>query len=185
MWTAGKMFQCGNRPQKLKNHPSFANHYNNLGMVLNENEKLKEAESCFKESLRVGSQNFPPDYPRRIPWLCNYSAVLKKMGQTREAEACLFEALEICNKKLPEWHADRLLPLSGLVILKITQNKHSEAEGLLEDCLRTLFSFEKKNGFKHAEEEDWIRVYTNLMHSRRIDYISINVRIRNLKTETK
>jgi len=114
----------GTRPPACREarwlEPGPAEAHNNLGIALAGQNKLAEAEACFREAVRL-SPNYPDAHN-------NLGVVLQEQGRLPEAEVCHRQAL-------------RLLPTyveahSGLGIALAGQNKLEEAEACLREVVR-------------------------------------------------
>jgi len=137
----------------LEIKPNYADAHNNLGIALMKQERLTEADPCFRQALKI-----KPDYyealnnlgsllteqglliegeiscvealkikPDYVPALSNLGVCLQQQGRLAESEACLRRALEI-NSNSAEAHC-------GLGITLNDQGLLPEAETSLRRAL--------------------------------------------------
>jgi tetratricopeptide (TPR) repeat protein len=103
---------------ELETHPRFADLRNRLGLIRFKRQDFEGAKACFEKALSVN-----PNYQVAKS---NLGFSLLELGRIDAAEAVFTEALKTKKKA----HA-----LNELAILRLKENKLSEAEGLLREAI--------------------------------------------------
>ena len=100
--------------------------------------KLEQAQSKVKETLRIYRTNTSAQYINYPTALTIEGLILNKMGKSVEAEKALREAVKIREANLPKEHFLTALAKSALGECLTTQKRFEEAEPLLLESYENL-----------------------------------------------
>jgi tetratricopeptide (TPR) repeat protein len=121
---------------------------NSLAELLQETNRLLEAEPLYRRSLAIDEKSYGPDHPDVARDLNNLAGLLQAANRLAKAEPLYRRSLAIDEKSYGPDHPDVAGDLNNLaVLLKIT-NRLSEAEPLYR---RSLAIAEKSNGPDHPD----------------------------------
>ena len=108
---------------------------NDLGLLLTDTNRFKEAEPLLRRALEINMAFFGERHPAVARGLNNLGRLLKDTNRLEETEPLLRRALEIDTASFGEHHPNVARDLNNLgVILQIT-NRIEEAEALLRRAL--------------------------------------------------
>ncbi len=79
-------------------HPNVAIHLNNLAALLQDTNRLSEAEPLYRRALAIDEQSFGPDHPNATIHLNNLAALLQDTNRLSEAEPLMRRAMAIAEK---------------------------------------------------------------------------------------
>lgn len=113
--------------------------WNNLGSVLVDLSRLFEAESAFRESIKLWTRHCGPDCPSSAYPLNSLGSLLIDIGKFKDAERYLIQSLNL-RRQFPNEH-DASPALSNLALLRLAKRDYKGAEKsiieLLEACPAT------------------------------------------------
>lgn len=125
-----------------KGHLSLANSYDNLGMLYQQKNEDKEAESYFRDALATTEKTLPPESPEVYARLEKLAKCLVKEKKYDKAEELYLRAPELW-KTQPSKSGDEVRALFALGCMYIDQKKYSSAIPVLQ---RALNHAERING---------------------------------------
>ena len=100
-------------------HPDVARGLNNLGAVLEKQDKLDEAEEIYRESLEIKKEILDKNHLSLAYSLSNLGLLLKKKENYEEAESLLKESLRIRRNNFTDPHATVAKGIGNLASLYI------------------------------------------------------------------
>jgi len=106
-----------------------------LGMLLQMQDKLGDAEVLLRRAFEGQEKALGPDHADTLVSVYNLGALLHKQNKLGDAEVLLRRALEWKEKALGPDHTDTLISVSHLGLLLKDQNKLDETEILLRRAL--------------------------------------------------
>jgi tetratricopeptide (TPR) repeat protein len=114
-----------------------------MGVLLQAQGKLSEAEPYFREALEVRRRVLGEEHPNTLTSISNMGGLLYAQGKLSEAESYFREALEVRRRVLGEEHPSTLTSINNMGALLQAQGKHQQAIDLLtpaEPAARTAFT---------------------------------------------
>jgi tetratricopeptide (TPR) repeat protein len=129
-------------------HPDIAVSLNNLALLLQDTNRLSEAEPLYRRALTIDEKSYGPDHPDVAIRLNNLGSLLQDMNRLSEAELLYRRALAIDEKSYGPDHPDVAIRLNNLAFLLGQTNRLSEAEPLYR---RALTIDEKSYGPDHPD----------------------------------
>jgi tetratricopeptide (TPR) repeat protein len=79
-------------------HPDVAIDLNNLALLLQDTNRLAEAEPLMRRALAIDEQSYGPDHPNLARDLNNLALLLQDTDRLAEAEPLICRCLEITRK---------------------------------------------------------------------------------------
>ena len=116
--------------------PEIAIHLNNLAGLLQDTNRLAEAEPLMREALRIDRAAFGDDHPDVARDLNNLAQLLQATNRPAEAEPLMRDALRIDRAALGDEHPHVARDLNNLAQLLHATNRLADAEPLMRDALR-------------------------------------------------
>ena len=126
--------------------PDVASALNNLAGLLQDTNRLAEAEPLYRRALEIDEASYGPDHPEVATDLNNLAGLLQATNRLAEAEPLYRRALAIDEASLGPDHPDVAIRLNNLAGLLRATNRLGEAEPLFR---RALAIFEKSLGADH------------------------------------
>ncbi|CAE8686891.1 unnamed protein product, partial [Polarella glacialis] len=122
-------------------------------LLLQDWERLSEAEPLWLEALQGQRQHLGPRHRASLETATAYAQVLTELGRLDEAEALLREVISVSLRELGSWHRATLLSASALASLCEARGGPSLAEA---EMLRraVLEGFEAELGPQHPDTQD-------------------------------
>ncbi len=108
---------------------------NNLGQLLQDTNRFKEAEPLMRRALEIDRASFGGHHPTVSRDLNNLAALLQATNRFEEAEPLMRRALEIDMASFGEHHPDVATRLNNLGQLLQATNRFEEAEPLMRRAL--------------------------------------------------
>jgi tetratricopeptide (TPR) repeat protein len=142
---------------KLDEDDCVGLHY--LGILLNSQGKIAEAEQMYQRALAGYEKALGPDHPSTLRTVNNLGNLYCAQGEIVEAEQMYQRALVGKEKALGSYHTSTLQTVHNLGKLYYEQGKMVEAEQLHQ---RALAGFEKTLGPDHAFTLDTVNSLGNL-----------------------
>ena len=108
---------------------------NNLGQLLQETNRLGEAEPLMRRALEINKASFGEQHPVVAIGLNNLAQLLKETNRLGEAEPLMRRVLEINEASFGEQHPAVATGLNNLAMLLHDTNRIGEAEPLMRRAL--------------------------------------------------
>ena len=128
-----------------------------MGVLLESQGKLDEAEPFFREAIEAQRRVLGDDHPDTLSAIFNMGALLQSQGKPAEAEPLLREALEGRRRVLGDDHPDTLRSieqLSSVLVRLITDERGGDTSDRLGSHLANLGELLLLQGrFEQAEEK--------------------------------
>lgn len=121
------------RRQILGDHPLSASSCYNLAVVLERENRLKDAEAAIQEGLAIQKKVFGGEHPDIADSLGVLANILQRQGKTYEAEQACRQALEMRRQLLPPEHPMVLVSVRKLAEILRAQTREAEAEELYRE----------------------------------------------------
>ena len=141
------------------NHPNVARALNNLARLLQDTNRLAEAEPLYRRALAIDEASFGPDHPNVARDLNNLARLLQDTNRLAEAELLMRRSLAIDG---PD-HPDVAIDLNNLAELLQATNRLAEAEPPMRRHLAIFIDFERKTGYPHPHRDAALRNYAGLL----------------------
>ncbi|KIM98571.1 hypothetical protein OIDMADRAFT_167357 [Oidiodendron maius Zn] len=117
-------------------HPSTLSGINNLALMLQSQEKYKEAEAMLRKVLRFREKVLGIEHPDALTSMENLANILYWQGKFEDAETMYRQMLELMEKILGIEHPDTLTSMNYLAHALCAQEKYKEAEAMHRQTLR-------------------------------------------------
>ncbi len=127
--------------------------YANLGMVLEDQGKVPEAEAELARSVEIARKALDPGDPTLAFLMERLARVKKRGGNLDEASSLLEEALAIETKKLPPGHSGIASAKALLGLVRLEQGRAADAEPLLRDAVDSRRKMYPEGDRTRAEAE--------------------------------
>jgi tetratricopeptide (TPR) repeat protein len=128
--------------------PELASALNNLGSLMLEQGRNKEAETRIREAISIWENAKGPDDPSVAAGLLNLGVSLQARKQYNEAGRVLARALKIDEMSLPANHPRIGMDLNAAGVLAMARKNYQEAEMLLA---RAAILLEASQSPQHTE----------------------------------
>jgi tetratricopeptide (TPR) repeat protein len=119
---------------------------NDYAQLLQDTNRLVEAEPLMRRALELDEKSFGPDHPNVAIDLNNLAQLLKATNRLADAEPLMRRALELDEKSFGPDHPNVAIRLNNLALLLQATNRLAEAEPLMR---RALELDEKSFGHDH------------------------------------
>ncbi len=116
-------------------HVSTLGSLNNLGLLLQELDKLAEAEGHLRDGLTKCRRVLGDEHRETLNFIGNLGLVLRAQGKFSDAEPYYREALAKSRRVFGEEHPDTVIPIGNLGMLLLGERKLSEAEPYFREAL--------------------------------------------------
>jgi tetratricopeptide (TPR) repeat protein/tRNA A-37 threonylcarbamoyl transferase component Bud32 len=116
-------------------HPQTLSSINQMGVLLDSQGKLEEAERYYREALEKFRRVLGEEHPETLTSINNMGFLMWAQGKPDEAEPYLREALEKRRRLSGEAHPDTLASISNMGGLLHSQRKLDEAEPYFREAL--------------------------------------------------
>ncbi|KAK7249950.1 hypothetical protein SO694_00005536 [Aureococcus anophagefferens] len=140
-----------------------------LAMVLYAQEKYKEAEPIFRDSMRLKEERLSHNDPELGPLLSYMSLCLERQGNFEDAVGPSRRALEIREAQLGPDHPDVAKLLNTQANLHYAQGRYEHADPLYR---RALHITERRMGEKHPDVATALNNLASLLYQTR-QYVSV------------
>jgi tetratricopeptide (TPR) repeat protein len=121
---------------------------NNLGTLYYTLANYREAESLYRQALKIDQDTFEPNHPKVAIRLNNLAELLRETGRFDEAEPMYRRALKIDQDIYGPNHPEVAIDLNNLALLLRATNRLSDAKPLYK---RALIIWEKSLGKNHPQ----------------------------------
>jgi serine/threonine-protein kinase len=112
----------------------FSHTWNNLGLVLQAQGRLNEAEPLFRSAITI-SRKYPDQATQTLVMMSNLGVLLAQRGTVDEGEALLREVLDRRRQVLGPDHPQVARSLSRLAAVLRNKGSYEEAESLMRESL--------------------------------------------------
>ncbi|MBW8041599.1 MAG: tetratricopeptide repeat protein [Planctomycetes bacterium] len=146
-----------------KDHPDVAVDLNNLALLYQATNRLKEAEPLMQRALKIDEASLGSEHPKVAIRLNNLAQLYRATNRLKEAEPLMAHALKIDEASFGNDHPDVAIDLNNLALLYKATNLLKEAEPLMERHLVIFLNFTRRTGHPHPHLEDAIENYTALL----------------------
>ena len=136
---------------------------NNLARLLQDTNRLAEAEPLMRRALAISEASLGPDHPDVATGLNNLARLLKATNRLAEAEPLMRRALAISEASLGPDHPNVAIRLNNLAGLLQDTNRLAEAEPLMRRMSVILLAFQRTTGHKHPHAEAGVHNYRVLL----------------------
>jgi hypothetical protein len=118
-------------------HDEYAQSFNTVGLAVEQQGRLAEAQGIFAECLRIGRAQLPADHPRLATYLVNLSRVRIARGDAAATESGLREALRLRTARMraDDWRIGQAQSLLAAALAARGQREEAEALMLAADRL--------------------------------------------------
>jgi len=116
----------------------YASAINELSRLLQATNRLGEAESLIRRTLKIDQALFGNDHPNIATQLNNLAQLFKATNRLEEAEPLMRRALEIGQASFGDEHPNIAFRLNNLASLLQDTNRLDEAEPLMRQALEIL-----------------------------------------------
>ena len=116
-------------------HTDLAYSLNNLASLLQAQGKYAEAESLFRDTLKMYQRLFKDAHPSVATSLNNLAGLLNDQGKYAEAEPLFRESLKMFQRLFKGVHPDLAASLNNLAG-PLQAGQYAEAESLYHDASR-------------------------------------------------
>ncbi len=130
-----KQFIAGIKARYGDDAPEYAVSLNNLAQLLQETNRLAEAEPLMRAALAIDERHLGASHAATAVDLSNLARLLARMNCLNEAELLYRRALRIAEATLGANHPTVSLIINNLAMLLRDTNRGSEAEPLIRRAL--------------------------------------------------
>ena len=109
-------------------HPDVAIKLNNLARLLQDTNRLSEAEPLMRRAFAITEQRFGPDHPDVAIKLNNLAGLLRDTNRLSEAEPLMRRALAIDERSFGPDHPNVAVRLNNMGVLLQVTSRLTEAE---------------------------------------------------------
>ena len=160
-------------------HPLTASSLNNLAALLQDTNRLAEAEPLMLRALAIAEASYGPDHPNVANRLNNLAQLLQATNRLAEAEPLMKRALAIDEASYGPDHPLVATSLNNLAQLLQDTNRLAEAEPLMQRALAILLAFSKQ-GHEHPHLRVIGRNYITLLQSMGLSEDAIQAKLKTL-----
>lgn len=150
----------------------------NLAQLLQDTNRLSEAEPLMRRALSIDEQAYGPDHPEVAIDLNNLAGLLQDTNRLSEAEPLMRRALSIDDQSFGPDHPDVAIRLNNLAMLLQNTNRLSEAELPSRKSLEILVAFEKVTGHEHPRRMKFQANYRLLLKELDLTEAEIEERVK-------
>ncbi len=119
-------------------HPDTLASINDMGLLLQAQGKLLEAEPYIREALEKRRRVLGEEHPDTLESINNAGNLLEAQGRLSDAEPYYRQSLEKSRSVLGEEHLDTLISISNMGGLLRAQGRLAEAEPYVRDALEKM-----------------------------------------------
>lgn len=156
-------------------HVETAVHMRNLGVLLEDMDRLDEAEQAYRKSQAVLERRLGADHVSLAQSYLNYAVLLDRRGRVSEAEPRYMRSLEVRRNRLGSAHPGTGQSLQLIALFFLHQGRLEEAEAHYREALAL---------FRHIDPEHFeVGKCLNglgLIASRRGDYAAAELTLRDV-----
>ncbi len=130
-----KQLVAGTRARYGDNTPEYAVSLNNLAQLLQDTNRLAEAEPLMRDALAIDERHLEANHPNIAVDLSNLARLLARMNRLNEAEVLYLRALKIAEASFGANNPTVSLIINNLAMLLRDTDRGSEAEPLMRRAL--------------------------------------------------
>ena len=149
-------------------HPNVALHLNNLAQLLQNTNRMAEAEPLMRRALAIDKQSYEPEHPNVAVDLNNLAGLLHNTKRLAEAEPLMRRALAIDEQSYGPENPDVARDLNNLTQLLQATNRLAEAEPLMRRCVTILHQFGRKTGHEHPSLQTFQANYRGMLQAMKL-----------------
>ena len=131
--------------------------------MLEDTNRLSEAEPLFRRALAIDEKSYGPGHPNVATALNNLARLLEATKRLPQAEPLFRRALAIDEKSYGPGHPHVATALNNLAFLLMATNRLSEAEPLLARVVCVLARFQRSTGHEHPKMRVTLASYRQLL----------------------
>ena len=124
---------------------------NNLAVLLQDTNRIEEAEPLMRRALEIDEAAFGEQHPRVATCLNNLATLLHGTGRLGEAESLMRRALGIAEMAFGEQHTNVAAHNYNLAMLLLPTHRWEQAEPLMRRSLEILDTFRRQTGHQHPQ----------------------------------
>jgi tetratricopeptide (TPR) repeat protein len=144
-------------------HPNVAIRLYNLAQLLQDTNRLVEAEPLNRRALAIDEKIFGPDHLNVARSLNNLAVLLRATNRLDEAEPLMRRALAIDEKSFGPDHPKVAIRLNNLAQLLQDASRLDEAEPLMRRALKIFLKFTRRTGHRHPHLDAMLANYAGLL----------------------
>ena len=144
-------------------HPNVATRLDYLAQLLQDTNRLAEAEPLMRRALAIDELSFGPEHPKVATRLNNLSQLLQDTNRLAEAEPLMRRALAIEEQSFGAKHPKVAIRLNNLTGLLRASNQLMEAEPLMRRTVEILLNFTRDTGQQHPLQMTVLGNYFGLL----------------------
>ena len=126
-------------------HVLTALHLRNLGVLLDEIDRLDESEKAYRDSQAILTRRLGPDHASLGSSYANLGVLLGRRGKTAEAEGLYKRSLEVRRKTLGPMHPMLGQTLQLTAVFYLNQGKLDESEAMFGEAMTIFLSINPKH----------------------------------------
>ena len=154
---------------------------NNLAALLQDTNRLEEAEPLMRRALAIDEQSYGPDHPNVARDLNNLAQLLQATNRLPEAEPLMRRALAIDEQSYGPEHPDVATGLNNLAQLLKATNRLRRAEPLSRRHLEIFLEFTRRTGHPHPHLQAALANYAAILGELGRKEAEIDAQIRALQ----
>lgn len=116
-------------------HPETIRSINQMGLLLDSQGKLIDAEPYYIEAASKSQRELGEDHPSTLDYLSNIGNLLRARGNFDQAEPYILETLEKRRRVLGQEHPKTLISINIAGLLRQDQGRFNEAEMFRREAL--------------------------------------------------
>jgi tetratricopeptide (TPR) repeat protein len=159
-------------------HPNVAIRLNNLAQLLQDTNRLSEAEPLLRRSLAIDEASFGPDHPKVAIDLNNLATLLYATNRLIESEPLMRRSLSIDEASFGPDHPDVARDLNNLAQLLQDTNRLIEAEPLIARAVCIHARFDRSTGHEHPNQRVLIANYRAILASLKLTESEVAAKIK-------
>jgi tetratricopeptide (TPR) repeat protein len=161
-------------------HPTVATRLNNLALILQDTNRIDEAEPLMRRALAIDQAAFGPDHANVARDLNNLGIMLLTTNRLAEAESSVRRALIIDEANLGPDHPKVATKLNSLANLLQATNRVADAEPLMRRVVVILRLFGERTGHEHPHMQAAIVNYYHLLAAMKLPEDEIAARLQQV-----
>ena len=151
------------KPASAPTIPTSPSDLNNLAQLLQDTNRLSDAEPLMRRALAIDEASFGPDHPNVARDLNNLAQLLQATNRLSDAEPLMRRALAIDEASFGPDHPKVAIRLNNLAQLLKATNRLSDAEPLMRRVLEIFLQFGAATSHEHPHLSAAIANYCVLL----------------------
>jgi tetratricopeptide (TPR) repeat protein len=156
-----------------------ARELNNLAQLLQDTNRLAEAEPLMRRALAIDEASYGTDHPEVARGLNNLAQLLKATNRLAEAEPLMRRALAIDEASYGTDHPNVAISLNNLAQLLKATNRLAEAEPLMRRVVEIFITLTQQ-GYQHPYLEAAFGNYYSLLQEMDFPESEIKAKLQSL-----